>query len=71
MLECFVKNTSKGTELTTTVVAVSKKAKCQQPSEDSQDEDDGPAEPVSKWPKKVTAISQTAIEPRPETHTKG
>jgi hypothetical protein len=29
MLECFAKKTSKGTELATTVVAVSKKAKRQ------------------------------------------
>jgi hypothetical protein len=46
-LQYFVKKTSKGTELATTVAAVSKKAKHQQPSEDSEDENDKP-EPVSK-----------------------
>jgi hypothetical protein len=48
MLECFVKKTSKGTQLATTVAAVSKKAKRQRPSEDSEDEDDEPTEPISK-----------------------
>jgi hypothetical protein len=65
-----VKKTSKGTELLTTVVAVSKKTKCQRPSEDSKDEDDEPAEPVSKRPKKVAAVTQMVLEPSPETWTR-
>jgi hypothetical protein len=69
-LECFAKKTSKGTELATTVAAVSKRAKRQRPSEDSEDEDDEPAEPVSKRPKKVAAVTQTVSEPSPETSTR-
>jgi hypothetical protein len=56
MLECFTKKTSKGTELATPVAAILKKAKCQQSTEDSNDEDNGPTEPMSKQPKKVGAI---------------
>jgi hypothetical protein len=48
MLEGLMKKTSKGTELATTVVAVLKKAKYQQPSEDSNDEYEGPTKPMSK-----------------------
>jgi hydroxymethylpyrimidine pyrophosphatase-like HAD family hydrolase len=66
-LECFAKKTSKGTELATTVAAVSNKTKRQRPSEDSEDEDDEPAEPVSKRPKKVAAVTQMVAEPSPET----
>jgi hypothetical protein len=66
-LECFAKKTSRGTELATTVAAVSKKAKRQRPSEDSEDEDD---EPVSKRPKKVAAVTQTVSEPSPEPSTR-
>jgi hypothetical protein len=69
-LECFVKKTAKGTELVTTVAAVSKKATRQQPSEDSNNEDDGPAEPMSKRPKKVAAITWTAPESSPEILTR-
>jgi hypothetical protein len=69
-LECFAKKTSKGTELATTVVAVSKKTKRQRPSEDSEDDDDEPAEPVSKRPKKVAAITQVVSEPSPKTSTR-
>jgi hypothetical protein len=56
--------------LATTVAAVSKKTKCQRPSEDSEDEDDEPTEPVSKRPKKVAAVTQTVSEPSPETSTR-
>jgi hypothetical protein len=70
-LECFAKKTSRGTELATTVAAVSKKTKRQRPSEDSEDEDDEPTEPVSKRPKKVAAVTQTVSEPSPETSTRG
>jgi hypothetical protein len=56
MLECFTKKTSKDTELATPVAAILKKAKCQQSTEDSNDEDNGPTEPMSKQPKKVGAI---------------
>jgi hypothetical protein len=69
-LECFAKKTSKGTELATTVAAVSKKTKRQRPSEDSKDEDDKPAEPVSKRPKKVAAVTQIVSDPSPETSTR-
>jgi hypothetical protein len=69
-LECFAKKTSKGTELTTMVAVVSKRTKCQWPSEDSEDEDDEPTKPVSKWPKKVAAITQTVSEPSPDTSTR-
>jgi hypothetical protein len=69
-LECFAKKTSKGTELATTVAAVSKRTKRQRPSEDSEDEDDEPTEPVSKRPKKVAAVTQTISEPSPETSTR-
>jgi hypothetical protein len=69
-LECFAKKTSKGTELATTVVAVSKKAKCQRPAEDSEDDDDEHAEPVSKQPKKVAAVTQMVSEASGETSTK-
>jgi hypothetical protein len=55
--------------LATTVAAVSKKTKCQRPSEDSEDEDDEPTKLVSKRPKKVAAVTQTASEPSPETST--
>jgi hypothetical protein len=65
-----VKKTSKGTELATTVAAVSKKTKCQWPSEDSEDEDDKPTKLVSKRPKKVATITQTVSEPSPETLTR-
>jgi hypothetical protein len=64
-----VKKTSKGTELATTVAAVSKRTKHQQPSGDSEDEDDEPDEPVSKWPKKVATITQMVLEPSPEAST--
>jgi hypothetical protein len=57
-------------ELATTVVAVSKKAKHQWPSEDSKDEDDKPNEPVSKRPKKIAAVTQMVSEPSPETSTR-
>jgi hypothetical protein len=70
ILECFAKKTSKGTELATTVVAVSRKAKCQRPSEDSEDEDDEPTEPVSKRPKTVAGITQMVSELRLETSTR-
>jgi Na+-transporting methylmalonyl-CoA/oxaloacetate decarboxylase gamma subunit len=56
--------------LATTVVAVSKKTKRQRPLEDSEDEDEEPAEPVSKQPKKVAAVTQTVLEPSPETSTR-
>jgi hypothetical protein len=56
--------------LATTVAAVSKKAKCQRPSEDSEDEDDEPGEPVSKQPKKVATVTQMVSEPSPETSTR-
>jgi hypothetical protein len=56
--------------LVTTVAAVSKKTKRQRPSEDSEDEDDEPTEPVSKWPKKVAAVTQMVSEPSPETSTR-
>jgi hypothetical protein len=69
-LECFAKKTSKGTELATTVAAVSKKAKRQRPSDDSEDKDDEPAEPVSKRPKKVAAVTQMVSEPSPEISTR-
>jgi hypothetical protein len=69
-LEYFAKKTSKGTELATTVAVVSKRTKCQQPSEDSEDEDDKTTEPASKWPKKVAAITQTVSELSPETSTR-
>jgi predicted ATP-binding protein involved in virulence len=69
-LECFAKKTSKGTELATTVAAVSKKTKHQRPSEGSEDEDDEPTEPVSKRAKKVAAVTQTVSEPSPETSTR-
>jgi hypothetical protein len=70
-LECFVKKTSKGTELAPTVATVSKRTKCQRPSEDSEDdEDDRTMEPVSKRPKKVAAVTQTISEPSPETSTR-
>jgi hypothetical protein len=38
--------------------------------EDSEDEDDELTEPVSKWPKKVTAVTQTVSEPSPETSSR-
>jgi hypothetical protein len=70
-LECFAKKTSKGTELAPIVAAVSKRTKHQRPSEDSEDdEDDRTMEPVSKWPKKVAAVTQTISEPSPETSTR-
>jgi hypothetical protein len=69
-LECFAKKTSKGTELATTVAAVSKRTKCQQPSEDSEDEDNKTTEPVPKRPKKVAAVTKTVSEPSPETSTR-
>jgi hypothetical protein len=69
-LECFAKKTSKGTKLATTVATVSKRTKRQRPSEDSEDEDDEPTEPVSKWRKKVAAVTQTMSEPSPETSTR-
>jgi hypothetical protein len=56
--------------LTTTVAAVTKRTKRQRPTEDSEDEDDEPTEPVSKWPKKVAAVTQTVSEPSPETSTR-
>jgi hypothetical protein len=65
-----VKKTSKRTKLATTVAAVLKKTKHQQPSEDSEDEHDGPAKPVSKRPKKVAAVTQTVSEPSLETSTR-
>jgi hypothetical protein len=65
-----VKKTSKGTELATTVAAVSKRPKHQWPSEDSDNEDDEPTEPVSKQPKKVATVTQTVSEKSPETSTR-
>jgi hypothetical protein len=56
MLECFTKKILKGTELAILVVAILKKAKYQQSTEDSNDEDNGPTEPMSKQPKKVGTI---------------
>jgi predicted ATP-binding protein involved in virulence len=70
MLECFAKKTSKGTELATTVAAVSKRTKRQRPSEDSEGEDDESAEPVVKQPKKVAAVTQVVSEPSPEASTR-
>jgi hypothetical protein len=52
------------------VAAVSKRTKCQRPSEDSEDEDNKTMEPASKRPKKVAAITQTVSEPSPETSTR-
>jgi hypothetical protein len=52
------------------VAAVSKRTKHQQPSEDSEDKDDEPTELVSKWPKKVAAVTQTVSKPSPETLTR-
>jgi hypothetical protein len=69
-MECFAKKTSKGTELATTVAAVSKRTKRQRPSEDSEDEDDEPTEPVSKRPKKVPAVTKPVSEPSPEPSTR-
>jgi hypothetical protein len=65
-----VKKTSKGTELAPVVATVSKRTKCQRPSEDSEDEDDEPTKSVSKRPKKVAAVTQTVSEPSPETSTR-
>jgi hypothetical protein len=70
ILECFEKNTSKGTKLAMTVAAISKKAKHQWPLEDSKDKDNEPTEPGPKWPKKVATVMQTASEPSPETSTR-
>jgi hypothetical protein len=52
------------------VAAVSKRTKCQRPSEDSDDEDDKATEPTSKWPQKVAAVAQIVSEPSPETSTR-
>jgi hypothetical protein len=50
---------------------VSKKTKCPRPAEDSEDdEDDKTMEPVSKWPKKIAAVTQTVSELSPETSTR-
>jgi hypothetical protein len=58
-------------ELAPTVAAVSKRTKHQQPLEDSEDdEDDKTMEPVSKWPKKVAAVTQTVSEASPEISTR-
>jgi Na+-transporting methylmalonyl-CoA/oxaloacetate decarboxylase gamma subunit len=65
-----VKKTSKGTELATMVAMVSKRTKCQYPSEDSKDEDDEATEPVSKRLKKVAAVTQIVSEPSHETLTR-
>jgi hypothetical protein len=52
------------------VAAVSKKTKHQRPSEDSEDEDDELAEPVSRQPRKVAAVTQMVSEESPETSTR-
>jgi hypothetical protein len=52
------------------VAAVLKRTKYQWPPKDSEDEDDKPTELVSKWPKKVAAVTQTISEPSPETSTR-
>jgi hypothetical protein len=52
------------------VAMVSKRAKCQWPSEDSKDEDNEPTKPVSKWPKKVAAVTQEVTELSLETSTR-
>jgi hypothetical protein len=70
MLECYAKKTSKGTKLATTVVAISKKAKHQRPSEDYEDEDDESTKPVSKQSKKVAAVTQMVPEASPEPLTR-
>jgi Na+-transporting methylmalonyl-CoA/oxaloacetate decarboxylase gamma subunit len=56
--------------LATTVAAVSKRAKRQWPSGESEDENDETPKPVSKWPKKVAAVTQTIAELSPETLTR-
>jgi hypothetical protein len=56
--------------LATTVAAISKKPKYQQPSEDSEDKDNKPAEPVSKQPKTVATVTQIVLELSPETSTR-
>jgi hypothetical protein len=70
ILECFTKKTSKGTELTTMVAAVSKRTKCQQPSKDSEDKDNKLTELVSKQPKKVATVTQTVSKTSPKTLTR-
>jgi hypothetical protein len=40
MLQCFIKKTSKGTELATPVAAITKKGKCQRTQDESDREDE-------------------------------
>jgi hypothetical protein len=67
MLECFAKKTSKGMELAIPIAAITKKGKRQRTTDNSDEEDGQNSEPVTKWPKGVTAITQTLRENSPET----
>jgi hypothetical protein len=66
MLECFAKKTAKGMELATPVPALTKKGKSQSMEDESDEEDVQKAEPVTKRPKKVAAVTQNLWEDSPE-----
>jgi hypothetical protein len=69
-LECFAKKTSKGTELATPIAALMKKGKQQRIEDESDEEDEQKVEPVTKWPKKVAAITQNPWEDSPEMRSR-
>jgi hypothetical protein len=70
ILKCFAKKTSKGMELATPVVAITKKGKRQRTTDESYEEDEQNLEPVTKWLKKVATITQTLQEISPETRSR-
>jgi hypothetical protein len=61
-LKYFAKKTSKGMELATPIVAITKKGKRQRTEDESDRDDETNAEPVTKQPKKVAAITQNPRE---------
>jgi hypothetical protein len=58
MLECFAKKTSKGMELAIPVTALMNKGKRQRMEDESDKDDEQNAEPITKQPQKVAAITQ-------------
>jgi DUF1680 family protein len=69
MLECFTKKSSKGMELATPIVAITKQGKHQRIEDKADEEDEQNSEPVTKRLKKVAAITQTLWENSPETES--
>jgi hypothetical protein len=53
-------------ELAIPVAAITKKGKQQRMEDESDEEDEQNADPVTKWPKKVATVTQNPWEDSPE-----